>query len=309
VRRALLAVAVAGVALLVWLGVRILHHPAERLGGLVQTWTVDVEHRFVPAMPAEQALRYSVRAMRQRALAFSPLARVELHDHELTVEIPGRHDPAAVIRALGRSGRLEIKLVDDASPWMRAVADNLERAPVAGVETDSDEWSEHRDPYLAAYDRQKLAATIARLAPPLPADHELVYKQLPLEAGGTYWRSYYVFREVAIGNDDIERVDVVKNPDTRRPEIDVSFTPEGRGKLAAFTSAHLDRKTVILIEGKVNSAPVISARIESGDAVISIENDAQAASLEAEARELAAVIRAGCLAAPVWVTAQRIVAR
>jgi preprotein translocase subunit SecD len=303
----LVVVAVVGAALLAVVGVRIVRHPAENVGGIVLTWDVDLDGRYEQAMPGEQALRLTASALRKRALALSPLARVEVHERTIEVDLPGHHDPDAVKRALARTGRIEFKLVDDASLWMRAVADRLASAPVAGIEVHEDSWSEHRDITVCARQRAQLEAVLARVAPPLPPDHELAYQLLTDQEGKPYWRSYYVFRAAVLGNADLERIDLLKNPDTRRPQMKVVFDPDGSQKLAAFTGGHLDRKVAIIIDGRVNDAPVISARIEDGEATIDMDSDnSHADAFITEAHELDAAVRGGALAAPLRKKAERL---
>jgi preprotein translocase subunit SecD len=53
------------------------------------------------------------------------------------------------------------------------------------------------------------------------------------------------------------------------PEIDVTFTPEGRKRFAEVTRHSIDKRLAIIVDSQVVSAPVIKTEIPGGKAVIS----------------------------------------
>jgi len=77
------------------------------------------------------------------------------------------------------------------------------------------------------------------------------------------------------------------------PDVNLVFNKEGGAKFSDITSVNVNRRLAIVLDGLVQSAPVIRERIPNGKAQISGNF-----SME-EARELALVLRAGALPAKV----------
>lgn len=86
-----------------------------------------------------------------------------------------------------------------------------------------------------------------------------------------------------------------------RPYISLKFTSWGAKEFERITGENVGKRLAIILDGTVYSAPVIRERISGGRAVI--EGDF---TLE-EARDLAVVLRAGALPAPVSVLEERTV--
>jgi protein-export membrane protein SecD len=86
-----------------------------------------------------------------------------------------------------------------------------------------------------------------------------------------------------------------------RPYIAIEFDQEGAKKFAKVTEANINKRLAIVLDGKVKSAPVIKSKIPDGKAVI--EGDF---TLE-EAKDLAIVLRAGSLPAPIKIIEKRVV--
>lgn len=85
------------------------------------------------------------------------------------------------------------------------------------------------------------------------------------------------------------------------PDVSLEFTKEGAAIFAEVTGANINRRLAIVLDGRVQSAPVIRERIPNGRAQISGKF-----SME-EARELALVLRAGALPAPVRVIYREVI--
>ncbi len=88
----------------------------------------------------------------------------------------------------------------------------------------------------------------------------------------------------------------------RRPEVRFTFNKEGGRRFAQLTGANIDKPLGIVLDGRVESTPIIRAKIrESG--VIEMGSGATIES----ARDLAVVLRAGALPAPVKIIENRVV--
>jgi len=86
-----------------------------------------------------------------------------------------------------------------------------------------------------------------------------------------------------------------------QPVVSITFTKEGARKFAAITGENVGRRLAIVLDGKVKSAPVIREKIPSGEGVI------QGRFTPEEANDLAIVLRAGALPAPVIIEEERTV--
>lgn len=86
-----------------------------------------------------------------------------------------------------------------------------------------------------------------------------------------------------------------------RPYVFIEFDREGAKKFAEVTGANINKRLAIVLDNKVRSAPVIKSKIPDGKAII--EGDF---TLE-EAKDLAIVLRAGSLPAPIKIVEKRVV--
>lgn len=84
-----------------------------------------------------------------------------------------------------------------------------------------------------------------------------------------------------------------------RPYVSIKFDREGAKKFAEVTGVNINKRLAIVLDNKVRSAPVIKSKIPDGEAII--EGDF---TLE-EAKDLAIVLRAGSLPAPIKVVEKR----
>jgi protein-export membrane protein SecD len=86
-------------------------------------------------------------------------------------------------------------------------------------------------------------------------------------------------------------------------QVVVSFkmTPAGGRTFAELTGKHVNRKLAIVMDGKVFSAPVIRSPIHGGSGII------EGAFSWDEAHDLALVLRAGALPAPVHIVNKEVV--
>jgi preprotein translocase subunit SecD len=77
----------------------------------------------------------------------------------------------------------------------------------------------------------------------------------------------YLHKEIALTNKDVAGAQA-KLDDGQRPAVEVTFTEEGRKKLARVTEQHRDRPLAILVDGKVLATPIVRGKISEGKAVI-----------------------------------------
>lgn len=86
-----------------------------------------------------------------------------------------------------------------------------------------------------------------------------------------------------------------------KPSVSLSFNARGAAAFERITGEHVKRRMAIVLDGKVHSAPTIQDRISGGRASITGHFTPN------EAQDLAIVLRAGSLPAPVTVLEERTV--
>jgi len=89
--------------------------------------------------------------------------------------------------------------------------------------------------------------------------------------------------------------------DYNLPYVAVDFNKDGAKKFARITEVNIERNLAIVLDGRVQSAPVIKSKIPDGHAVIEGNFTME------EAKNLAIVLRAGALPAPVNIIENRTV--
>jgi len=88
----------------------------------------------------------------------------------------------------------------------------------------------------------------------------------------------------------------------RRPEVRFTLTKEGGRRFAQITGANIDKPLGIVLDGRVESNPIVRAKIRE-NGVIEMGSGATIDN----ARDLAVVLRAGALPAPVKIIENRVV--
>ncbi len=88
---------------------------------------------------------------------------------------------------------------------------------------------------------------------------------------------------------------------TNEPYVSISFNAEGGRIFERVTGENIGKRLAIILDGKVYSAPVIRDAIAGGNAMI------EGRFSDQEAKDLAIVLRAGALPAPVDILEERIV--
>ena len=138
----------------------------------------------------------------------------------------------------------------------------------------------------------------------LPSDSEFLFSRKP-EDNGDYIL-YYVKKQPemtgAVVSDAWTDIGSGFDPKTAgKPVIHFDTTDDGARIFSRVTGANVGRRLSIVLDGKVYSAPVIQTKIRDGQSIITGMQ-----SME-EATDIAIVLRAGALPAPVEVLNKQVV--
>ncbi len=209
----------------------------------------------------------------------------------IEIQLPGVKDPMSVKKAIGTTGRVEYRLVDDeytrlAGQWL---AGNIQRFKDGKIPENPEE--------------QYSILNEAARAIGLPAKNELLFFYERDENTKKILPSYPIAleREVALAGNDISKA-WVGHDEYGRLSVHFTTTPEGASKFATVTSAkNHGRKLAIIIDEKVRSAPQVNVQITTGQALI------QGDFTLDEVNTLARIIKEGALPVNLVIIEERTV--
>ncbi|HUP34876.1 MAG TPA: protein translocase subunit SecD [Candidatus Limnocylindria bacterium] len=139
-----------------------------------------------------------------------------------------------------------------------------------------------------------------RTGPP-PGTEILYQRRVDRETREERKVPFLVQKKAAITGRDVATARVSIDQNTSEPYVSVDFNASGGRAFADLTDANVGKRLAIVLDGNVHSAPQIRERIPSGRAQIT------GGFTSDEATDLAIVLRAGALPAPVQVLEERTV--
>ncbi|CAH2031656.1 protein translocase subunit SecD [Trichlorobacter ammonificans] len=171
--------------------------------------------------------------------------------NQIVVQLPGIKDPQRAIELIGRTARLEFKMVLD------------EVSPTGGA---------------------------------IPEDAEVLTEKIVDRTTGTVSETPMVVKKKAlITGDLLTDAQVRIDSQFNQPYVAIEFNSLGARLFDQVTAANVNKRFAIVLDNTIYSAPVIRERISGGSAQISGNFTEKTAS------DLAIVLRAGALPAPVKV--------
>jgi preprotein translocase subunit SecD len=171
----------------------------------------------------------------------------------ILVQVPGLQDPTRLKELLGKTAKMEFRMVDSSVPPDQAQQGNLP--------TDSE--------------------LLPAANPPPPA--------------------YVVKKQVLVAGGDLTDAQASFDQRTSEPVVSFKFNTSGARKFAQATQENVGLPFAIVLDNKVISAPVIREPITGGQGQISGNFTVQSAN------DLAILLRAGALPAPLTVVEERTV--
>jgi preprotein translocase subunit SecD len=120
------------------------------------------------------------------------------------------------------------------------------------------------------------------------------------------WRSYVLETPAQVGNAHVADAQVATD-ELSGVSVLLRFTAEGSSKFEQLTAKNTKRRLAIVLDGIVESAPLIQTPIAGGKASITMGKGSAEEQLR-DARQLELVLRSGELAAPVVLAAEEAIA-
>ncbi|NUQ79254.1 MAG: protein translocase subunit SecD [Polyangiaceae bacterium] len=249
-------------------------------------------------------------------------AGVTTRDEDIIIEVPGDDERAftEIREIISQTARLEFKMVDDSVDFLGPVLRDarpedlpaglraeLENAPVGPGKTKPVTYAR-----ISRAEGEDMRDTLKRLKEwaatlQIPDDHELGFGKLTdyneekdvFEDAG--WRTYYLFSKAEITGDMIREAQAM--PDQSQSglggwHVALEFTPLGGDRFEDITGRNIKKRFAIILDEKVESAPVIQTRIAGGRAQITMGSGNLEQQLT-DAKKLELVLRSGALPAPI----------
>jgi preprotein translocase subunit SecD len=136
----------------------------------------------------------------------------------------------------------------------------------------------------------------------LPPGDELYYLyKRDRQTGRTSKEPIVLHRRTVMTGETITDARVQIDSQYNEPYVSISFDGRGARQFADITTRNVKKRLAIILDGNVQSAPVIQEPITGGDARITGDFTME------EARDLAVVLRSGALPAPVKILEERTV--
>jgi len=214
------------------------------------------------------AINQALETLRNRIDQFGvaePLIQ-RLGTNQIAIQLPGVKDPQRAKDLIQETALLEFKLLEESK-----VALDLPPQVEKGQEEKV---------------RKELAEKV-------PEGAEILFESAVSEPDGRAFSIPYLVKKDAALIGDVLQDARVTIGDFNEPIVSITFDSKGAREFDLLTAANIGKRMAVVLDGKVYSAPVIRDRISGGRAVI------EGTFTTAEANDLAVVLRAGALPAPL----------
>jgi preprotein translocase subunit SecD len=248
-------------------------------------------------------------------------------NNQIQIQLPGFKDPEKAKELLGRTAQLEFKIADDDSPVLDAMRSELPMcaSDEAGLTLPMPEtgcWSGERVQlpngtdrqvtFLAANRRDQLEAAVQKHAlPKISRDQEIGIGETAVGRGpvkGRYYHTYLLKAKTELTGDYISdaRPSVDSSKGAGEPVVTFTMSPEGARLMERLTTENIGRRMATVLDAKVETAPYIQGKISSNGQITLGSGRGYQEKFE-EANEIALVLKAGALPAPVTIFEERTV--
>jgi len=221
-------------------------------GGRIQLTVTDPAIVERVRQAVDQSIQIIERRINELGLV-EPLIQRE-GTGRILVQVPGLDDPRRLIELIGKTAKLDFRLVDQTMTVEQAQADRP------------------------------------------PPESEILYG-----TRGEGRMPYLIEKRVLVSGGDLTDAQPGFDQRTREPIVNFRFNTSGARKFAQATSENVGKPFAIVLDNEVISAPVIREPILQGQGQISGNFTVESAN------DLAILLRAGALPAPLTIIEQRVV--
>jgi SecD/SecF fusion protein len=249
-------------------------------------------------------------------------------DQRIIVELPGIKDIERATRLIGQTAQLEFRLLRpleefenilkaiDAKVSPRAKVDTTgqQAKREGGLFEEREEEEEEAGPSFFSLlegdrvpvrntDRVRAILADPSIAGVIPDDTEILWGEKEGEGRLGHYPLYYVKKKPEMTGEVIEdaRAQLGSGMQMGEPIVTFSTTDDGMKLFARVTGANVGQRMAIVLDRVVKSAPTIRDKIPNGEGIIEGRFTIE------EVRDLAIVLRAGALPAPINIISKQVV--
>jgi preprotein translocase subunit SecD len=186
---------------------------------------------------------------------------------EIVVQLPGVKDPGRAKALIKNTALLEFKMLDEDHPVARQLPS---RMPVGKEEE-----------------------VLREFGPKIPPEDEILFERNVDKESGRVTKTPYLVKKKAVLTGDVLTDARVSIGEFQNAYVSINFDNTGAKLFERITAEHVKKRMAIILDNTIYSAPVIQERIAGGRAQITGSFTTE------EANDLAIVLRAGALPAPV----------
>ncbi|MBL4819120.1 MAG: protein translocase subunit SecD [Deltaproteobacteria bacterium] len=220
---------------------------------------------------------------------------------KIQIQLPGFDDPDAAKSLIGRTAQLEFQMCDDKTEFLTKLKDLPKGVELVKSAYGRPSGSQGKDIYLA-FPEDKLSDVKTFLKGKVPAENQVKYGT----AGPGYMRTYTLEKRVVLTGDDLVDAQVSQASDMDpRPAVSITFSSAGARIFDELTKVNIGNRMAIVLEDRVDSAPVFQVRIRDGRASITLGGGRSHEETLRDANQLALVLKSGALPAPVTFREER----
>jgi preprotein translocase subunit SecD len=255
-------------------------------------------------------------------------ASVTTRDEDIIIEMPGDDDKTfdEVRDIISQTALLQFKMLDDDTDFFEKEAKEakdadlpkglvfaIENAPVGKTAGGEIKQKANHFARITKGDHETMTEALKRFREwattlQVDPDHEIGFGKVheyneekdSVEEVG--WRTYYLFSKAEITGDMVRDAQAQPDPQDKGGlggwHVRMEMTPLGGDRFEDITGKNVKRRFAIILDGKVESAPVIQSKIPGGIATITMGSGNPEQQL-ADSRKLELVLRSGALPAPI----------
>ena len=225
---------------------------------------------------------------------------------QVQVQLPGYTNPEEAKSLIGRTAQLEFQMCDDESDFLTKIQGLPEWAKLKNQNFQRKDGNFNNDIYLE-FPEEHQKELRGFLQGKVPEGLVVKFKHLENRAAeAASMRTYTLHADVDLTGDDLVNAQVsMGSPENPQPYVVIEFSPTGKQIFADLTTKNVGHRMAIVLEDIVDSAPVINEPITGGSCQITMGGARTHDETLREANNLALVLKAGALPAPVTFREER----